>query len=249
MNTLKQSGNGGENGITEIKSESIKNGCENIMPRKWTRKCPDCNIDIEYGSRKAYHIAIKFPSRRCRWCKQKGKQISNETRQKLSVSRLGKGHPHTEKHKQNMRGSGNGMYGIHRYDIQNPFYGKHHTEEARRKMRIAACKRVIKLQRNNNGRINNVGKKEGRYFRKLERKNGWNGIFFSKSRRQYLIEPLGYFVDYFEPNLNIVVEYDEPRHYKNGTLKAKDIKRMEEIKQHLGCQVWRYNEYTGILTK
>jgi very-short-patch-repair endonuclease len=80
-----------------------------------------------------------------------------------------------------------------------------------------------------------------KYFNQLEKENGWVG------HRQYLIEHLGYFVDYYEPTQNIVVEYDEPRHYKSGMLREKDIYRMEAIKQHLGCQFWRYDEYNNTL--
>jgi very-short-patch-repair endonuclease len=76
--------------------------------------------------------------------------------------------------------------------------------------------------------ISNVGKGESQYFDNLEQEYKWKGI------RQYFIEELGYFVDYYEPTLNIVVEYDEPRHYKNGRLKSKDMKRMEEIQKYLG---------------
>ena len=123
-----------------------------------------------------------------------------------------------------------------------------HTNEARQKMRIAACKRVLELHCNNkDGRINNVGLKEGAYFAQMEKERGWDGIYYEKSKKQFLIEDLGYFVDYYEPNLNIVVEYDEPRHYKQNILKEEDVKRMNEIISYLGCQFWRYNEYKNIL--
>ena len=39
--------------------------------------------------------------------------------------------------------------------------------------------------------------------------------------------------------------YDEPHHYNiYGQLKEKDIKRMIEIKNHLHCRFYRYNEKT-----
>lgn len=139
------------------------------------------------------------------------------------------------------------MYGVHRYDTLNPFYGRCHTEEAKRKMRVATCKRILKIQRASNGRINHVGRAEGIFFDALEKQRGWNGTYYSKSGRQHFLEDLGYFVDYYEPNLNIVVEYDEPRHYRRGVLREKDRKRMNEIKAHLGCQFLRFNEYTSTL--
>lgn len=156
---------------------------------------------------------------------------------------------HTDQHRQNIKGEGNPMYGVHRYDKLNPFYGKQHDAESRRKMRVAACKRVLELQRSSDGRINNIGRKEDAYFAKMEAERGWNGVYYGKSGKQFLVEDLGYFVDYYEPNLNIVVEYDEPRHYRQGALKEQDIKRMEEIQSHLGCEFWRYDEYRSRLEK
>jgi hypothetical protein len=106
-------------------------------------------------------------------------------------------------------------------------------------MRAIAVKRI--MERSSYGFINNVNPKETVYFTQLEKENGWNGFFYGKNN-QYIVENLGYFLDYYEPNLNIVIEYDEPRHYINGNLKDKDVKRMNEIKQHLKCKFFRYNE-------
>ena len=83
---------------------------------------------------------------------------------------------------------------------------------------------------------------ETSYFSRLELDKKWDGIYYGKNNNQYFIKNLGYFVDYYEPNLNIVVEYDEPRHYPYGKLKEKDIRRMNEIKNHLNCSFYRYNE-------
>ena len=53
----------------------------------------------------------------------------------------------------------------------------------------------------------------------------------------------GYFVDYYEPQKNIVVEYDETFHYNaDWSLKERDIHRQEEIVNYLGCKFFRYNE-------
>jgi len=227
MNNLRQNDVGDENIINETKDKSTKNVCKSITKeKKWTKHCPKCNREIYYSTKYTLQYGIDSNSicKRCR--------------------------THTNKTKEKMSGKNNGMYGTHRYDNLNPFHGKHHTEESRRKMRIAACKRILKLQRNSkDGRINNVGMKEGNYFDTIEKENIWNGIYYKKSNQQFLIENLGYFVDYYEPSLNIVIEYDEPRHYVYGNLKEKDIKRMNEIKLILNCKFLRYNEYTKELKK
>ena len=78
---------------------------------------------------------------------------------------------------------------------------------------------------------------------------GWNGVYFSKCGSQHFVDHAGYFVDYYEPFYNIVVEYDEPRHYKNGMLKERDLRRMEQIHEHMDCQFWRYDAYRHQLTR
>jgi very-short-patch-repair endonuclease len=227
MNGSKQTEKENLTGIIETKNRLTNKECKGIIrERKWEKNCPKCNRIISYVNKYVLQKGIESKSI-CKWCRT-----------------------HTKKTKERMSGSNNGMYGIHRYDKLNPFYGKQHTNEAKRKMRIAACKRILELQRNDkDGRINNIGTKEGKYFSQIERDRGWNGIYYEKSHCQHLIGELGYFVDYYEPTLNIVIEYDEPRHYYNGVLKTKDIKRMKEIKTYLKCEFWRYDEYNKRLMK
>jgi hypothetical protein len=87
----------------------------------------------------------------------------------------------------------------------------------------------------------NFNKKSIEYFENLEKEREWDGYYIGKNKECF-IEDLGYFLDYYEPNLNIVVEYDEPRHYVSGQLRPKDVQRMENIISHLKCQFYRYNE-------
>ncbi len=210
------------------------------------RMCPSCKCNIQYKNKSSFYTAEKN-KHCCKQCSSIGKNIGikRSLKSKRRMSSSQKGRKHTEETKQKISGKNNGMYGIHRYGSLNPFYGKKHTEKTRRKMRIAACKRV--LQKIKNGRFSNSNPKEETYFRLLEQKNQWNGIYNGKCKTQYFIENLGYFVDYYEPSLNIVIEYDEPRHYINGNLKEKDIERMNKIKNHLKCKFLRFNEYTGEL--
>ena len=54
----------------------------------------------------------------------------------------------------------------------------------------------------------------------------------------------------YDKEKNIVVEYDEPRHYdRYGNLRKKDVDRMNEIQHHLQCEFWRYNEKTKTLKR
>ena len=158
------------------------------------------------------------------------------------MSNAQRGRKHSEETKQKMRGENNGMFGIFRCGEKNPFYGKKHDDETRKRMRISALKRISK-----NGGGANIGKKENDYFFYLEKEKNWDGVFHGKSGKQFIVWELGYSIDYYEPNLNIVVEYDEPKHYRCGILKSKDVERMNIIKSHLGCRFFRYNEKSGKL--
>lgn len=63
---------------------------------------------------------------------------------------------------------------------------------------------------------------------------------------------MGYWLDAYDKEQNIVVEYDEPRHYidiENNILCEKDLKRQQEIINHLHCEFWRYNESMDLLYK
>lgn len=60
---------------------------------------------------------------------------------------------------------------------------------------------------------------------------------------EFYIKELGYWLDGYDKDKNIAVEYDERKHFKvNGELKDKDIHRMNEIISHLNCSFYRYNQ-------
>jgi hypothetical protein len=62
------------------------------------------------------------------------------------------------------------------------------------------------------------------------------------------VEIAGYFPDAYDKDKNIIVEYDEPRHYDvYGELTQKDVTRMNEIVGEVGCSFYRYNEKTKTL--
>ena len=200
------------------------------------RTCPQCSRPIKHKDKHSFYLG-KREGWKCAKCRHIGIKHTDESKRKLSIAHKGKpGHPHTAQHRQKITEAGNPMYGVHRYDELNPFYGKRHSEEARRKMRVAMCKKVLRMYWSH-GRMASIGAGEKAYFDQLERERGWFG------NRQHFVSHLGYFVDYYEPNHNIVVEYDEPRHYRHGHLREKDRVRMEQIKAHLGCEFWRYDAY------
>jgi hypothetical protein len=76
--------------------------------------------------------------------------------------------------------------------------------------------------------INDYGKKHGYSFQHAE--NGG----------EYFVEKLGYYLDGYDKEKNVVIEIDEKHHFnKDGSLKNKDIIRQKEIEKLLGCNFIR----------
>jgi len=74
-------------------------------------------------------------------------------------------------------------------------------------------------------------------FEDINKSLGWN-LQHATNGKEYKI--IGYFLDAYDKDRNIVVEYDEPHHYyKDGTMRKKDIRRQEEITKHLNCKFYR----------
>jgi hypothetical protein len=75
--------------------------------------------------------------------------------------------------------------------------------------------------------FNNINKEENTHIQ-----HAMNG-------GEYYIKELGYWVDGYDKENNIVYEYDEKHHYKNGELNQKDKIREKEISELLKCQFIR----------
>jgi len=87
------------------------------------------------------------------------------------------------------------------------------------------------------------------YIDKLNKEKNWK---LQHAENGGEINCLGYWLDGYDKELNIVFEYDEPKHYKdvlNNILTDKDIQRQNNIINKLKCEFWRYNEYINLLYK
>lgn len=62
-----------------------------------------------------------------------------------------------------------------------------------------------------------------------------NGYSFRHAMNGGEVRILKYFVDGYDVAKNVVIEIDEPQHYKNGELRKKDIRRQRRIMRKLGC--------------
>ena len=99
------------------------------------------------------------------------------------------------------------------------------NKDRRKKLRIARIKEI----KDKNGHIfPNYNKKACEFFKEFDKHKNTNGFFGEK---EFLIEHLGYFLDYINFDLKLIIEWDEERHYKNNKLKIKDKIRQKEIEE------------------
>ena len=125
--------------------------------------------------------------------------------------------------------------------------GKKHSQDEIRRIRIGTVKYLQNTIKSFQPRYN---KKSILFLDQLSKERGWNLQHAENGGEFYT--GIGYFVDAYDKQRNIVVEYDEKFHYtdiKNNVLREKDIIRQNEIIEHLHCEFWRYNEAMDILWK
>lgn len=125
----------------------------------------------------------------------------------------------------------------------NHFFGKHHKKktiegnrqkhidkkalpETCRKMRLSAIKYRKSLDP---GWHPSYNKEACKYFEEFDKQNNTKGQHAEKDG-EYCIEDLGYYLDYINFDLKLIMEYDERRHYARGELKERDKIREQEIR-------------------
>lgn len=76
----------------------------------------------------------------------------------------------------------------------------------------------------------------------FNRKNRTNGQH-ARNGGEYYIKELGYWLDYINHDLKLIIEYDEKKHFDvNGNLLEKDVIRQKEIEDY-------FNEYKFLRIK
>ncbi len=162
----------------------------------------------------------KFQKEFCsRSCTNKGRKHSDETKKKISIIHKGNkyclGIKHTEETKRK---------------VSIATKGKKKSSEWKRKMRIM---HINKIQANYGIIFPNYNKKACEYFKKFDEEHNTLGQYALYGGGEYHIKYLGYWVDYINHDLKLIMEYDESRHYKDGQLKDRDILRQNEIENYL----------------
>lgn len=107
--------------------------------------------------------------------------------------------------------------------------GQIHSKDTLRKMRLSAIHRIRSAKGqaapryniNSISIIDTIGEKNGYTFQHAE--NGG----------EYYIKELGYWLDAYDTEKNVVLEIYEKHHFKKGKISERDIRREEEIKGFL----------------
>lgn len=121
-------------------------------------------------------------------------------------------------------------------EISKSLVGRVFSKEWTENISKAHRKRLSsKLRGSNRNPRYNLG--ACKLFDSLNQILGWNGQHGTNGGEFYISE-LGYWLDYYEPTHNIVIEYDEV-HHKRRKLKAKDRLRQARIENVLDCKFYR----------
>jgi|TARA_B100001971_G_C17991187_1_gene432397 very-short-patch-repair endonuclease len=156
-----------------------------------------------------------------------------------------RGYNHTEETKQRLRVASlkqfkNGMPEDTKEKMRGPrvsLQGENNPskrDDVRQKLREIRTEQII-----NSNSTANYNKYACKVFKKLNKDLNLNGVH-AKNGGEKIVK--GFWLDYYEPNLNLVIEWDEPFHYENGKLRNNDIKRQKIIEKELGCDFIRIKQ-------
>ena len=212
------------------------------MIESLSRHCPQCNIELLYN-RIDHIVGANRRNSKCKRCSHLGRPVSETAREKIRQFNLGRKHTEETKKKISEHGHWPRTEEMKRFltsfNINRPpaRLGAILTPETKRKQRVAALARIEA----NCGQVNpNYNTYACNLFEQINNTLGWNGQH-AENGGEYRIKELGYFVDYYEPMHNIIIEYDEKPH-NQPKKKAKDIQREKEITELLKCTFYRLNK-------
>lgn len=217
---------------------------------KFIRICPKCNKELFYSNKSNWRAANRINSF-CRNCKiiseetkkriglvHKGKKISEDLKNKLKNSWVGK--KHSSETILKMKEMRQHISEETREKLRNIRLGKKMSDKTREKMREIKLNNIKEL-----GGFPSFNKKACNFIDSIKNKLSYN---FQHALNGGEFNICGYSVDGYDKNNNVIFEYDEKRH-ENPTRKLKDLKRMEIIKNKLNCEVIRYSERFNKLYK
>lgn len=225
--------------------------------KKYTRHCTTCNKILHYSSYKNLWRANKTGvscidcvrkqprknknakySRNCPICQKtlmySSQETLNKAKSKKCISCVQKNKSINRKHSEEAKKKISQNHSKYWLGKSRPM-----KEESKQKLRTSTINFITKLKGKCVPRYNPTACK---LFDEINIKMGWNGRH-AENGGEFFIKELGYWVDYYEPNLNMVIEYDERYHDRKV---EKDKSRQNEIENFLKCKFVRVKEVDGL---
>lgn len=245
---------GAKNPKVKAHLDKLRNeGKVSVKAKFGTWKCSVCNKIFETRNELNTHIQSEHGAK-IHSVKHNGKNICPYCNKEFESGRhLGghisncKMHPNKVQHDLAHKQGGKTLsIGYKSGRLVNKHKGYHHTNISKQHMREAACRYLQKI----NATPCRYNKSSIKILEQIAKEHGWN-IQHAENGGEFYTG-IGYFVDAYDKEKNIVLEYDEPVHYvdvENNILREKDLKRQQEIIEHLHCEYWRFNEKMKLLWK
>lgn len=197
------------------------------------KKCPCCNCEVYYKTKYKLISSIKNNSL-CIKCSKIGENSPVK----------GRIHTEEEKEKRNskLRGKIRTLESRKKYSVSksgknNPHYGKHIPKSIEHKKRIRlSCIKVV------NEKLKLCGKKMRPNFNPIAcklideygKQNGYN-FQHALNGGEFYIKELGYWLDGYDKEKNVVIEYYENNHWHRNRIEH-DENRKKEIIDFLHCE-------------
>lgn len=227
---------------------------------EFNRRCPTCDKELFYSNKGKLTRAIKDKCK-CRSCSTLGRIVSTETAAKISVAHKGRisplrGRPISEEHKRKDSIAHLGKRHSPQSRLKNSFShrgckawnkGKNYSEERKKEMSECAKQAMHRPEvrrRHIEALYDSEWLKVKTDKGQLEMLEKWRRLgFHFKPNYAVKGDDFLYYLDGYDPVLNVVMEYDGKYHFRKSTeIQMKDRIREKNIINLLHPRkFWRYN--------
>jgi hypothetical protein len=210
-----------------IASNERRKKCVDKKTGIYIRNCPVCSKELICKTIYEMNRQNK-QQRKCISCAAKLKVFSNEHRKNLSIANTGKKPNDDTREKMRNSRLGKKHSDETKKKIAEGNRGKQYSVESIRKMRISTLELLENTVGQISPRYNPVACKAIDEYGKLY---GYN-FQHAMNGGEFYIKELGYWVDGYDKEKNVVIEYYETYHARQI---ERDTRRKEEIIKHLNC--------------